>query len=270
MSFTIRQICLVADKLQPIIEDFSQVLKIENCYSDPQVDFFGLENVLLPIGTDFIEIVAPIRDNTPAGRYLERRSGNGGYMVLLQADSEETQASSLTRAKEMGIRVAFEGTLETYHFLQLHPADTGGSFLQIDWDSQNQHNGYWYNAGGNGWKEYVNRDTVSAIVAVELQAEEPAFLAQRWGEILDIPVTNNKHGNPELVLNNGVIRVVTPEDGRGEGLGAVDLKVVNRKKLLASAQTRGLKVSDSQVIICGVRFNLVQKKLQNAIQFDLK
>ncbi len=257
MSFTIRQICLVADKLQPVIEDFSHVLEIENCYSDPQVDFFGLENGLLPIGTDFIEIVAPIRDNTPAGRYIERRGGNGGYMVLLQTDSEEIQASSLTRAKKMGIRVAFGGTFETYHFTQLHPADTGGSFLQIDWDSQNEHNGYWYNAGGNRWKEYVNRDLVSAIAAVELQAEEPALLAQRWGEILDIPVTSNKHGNPELALNNGVIRVVTPEDGRGEGLGAVDLEVENRQKLLASAQARGLKVSDSQVIICGVRFNLV-------------
>lgn len=257
MSFTIRQICLVADTLQPIIEDFSHIFEIEKCYSDPQVDFFGLENGLLPIGTDFIEIVAPIRDNTPAGRYLDRREGNGGYMVLLQADSEEIQSSSLTRAKGMGIRVAFEGTLETYHFIQLHPADTGGSFLQIDWDAQNEHNGYWYNAGGNRWKEYVNRNVVSAIAAVELQAEEPILLAQRWGEILNIQVTNNKHGNPELSLNNAVIRFVTPEDGRGEGLGAVDLKGENRQKLLASAQARGLKTFDSQVIICGVRFNLV-------------
>jgi hypothetical protein len=257
MSFTIRQICLVSDKLKPAIEDFSHILEIEKCYSDPLVNFFGLENGLLPIGTDFIEIVAPIRENTTAGRYIDRREGNGGYMVLLQTDSEEVQASSLTRAKEMGIRVAFEGTLETYHFVQLHPADTGGSFLQIDWDSQNEHNGYWYNAGGNRWKEYVNRDLVSAIAAVELQAEDPALLAQRWGEILDIQVTSNKHGNPELVLNNGVIRFVTPEDGRGEGLGGVDLKVENRQKLLASAQARGLKTSDSQVTICGVRFNLV-------------
>ncbi len=257
MSFTIRQICLVADKLQPAIEDFSHVFEIKNCYSDPLVDFFGLENGLLPIGTDFIEIVAPIRDNTTAGRYIDRREGNGGYMILLQTDSAEVQASSLTRAKEMGIRVAFEGTLETYHFVQLHPADTGGSFLQIDWDSQNEHNGYWYNAGGNNWKEYVNRDVVSSIAAVELQAEEPALLAQRWGEILDIPVTTNKHGNPELALNNGIIRVVTPEDGRGEGLSAVDLEVENRQKVLASAEVRGMKVSDSQVLICGVRFNLV-------------
>jgi hypothetical protein len=257
MSFTIRQICLVADKLQPMIDDFSHVLSIRNCYSDPQVDFFGLENVLFPIDTDFIEIVAPIRDNTPAGRYLERRSGNGGYMVILQADSKEVQTSSLTRAREMGIRVAFEGTLETYHFIQLHPADTGGSFLQIDWDSQNEHQGYWYNAGGNKWKEYVNRDVVSALAAVELQTEDPSLLAEKWSKILDVPVSSDEKGNPELALNNGVIRIVLPKDGRGEGLGSLDVKVENRKKLLSSAQDRGLKISDSQVLICGVRFNLV-------------
>jgi len=257
MSFTIRQICLVADKLQPMIDDFSHVLSIKNCYSDPQVDFFGLENVLFPIGTDFIEIVAPIRDNTPAGRYLERRNGNGGYMVILQADSKEAQASSLARAKEMGIRVAFEGTLKTYHFIQLHPADTGGSFLQIDYDSQNEHQGYWYNAGGNKWKGYVNKDVVSSMVAVELQTEDPLSLAERWSQILDVPVSSDKQGNPELPLNNGIIRIVKPEDGRGEGLGALDVKVENRKKLLSSAKDRGLKISDSQVLICGVRFNLV-------------
>jgi len=257
MSFTIRQICLVAEKLQPVIEDFYHVFGIENCYSDPQVEFFGLENALLPVGSDFIEIVSPIRDNTPAGRYLERRHGNGGYMVLLQADSEEIQASSLTRAKEMGIRVAFQGTLETYHLIQLHPADTGGSFLQIDWDSQNEHHGYWYNAGGNRWKEYVKKDVISAITVVEIQAEQPFLLAQRWGELLDVPVTNNKKGDLELTLNNGAIRFVTLQDERGEGLSVIDVKVVNREKLLISADDRSLTLSESQVLICGIRFNLV-------------
>jgi hypothetical protein len=257
MSFTIRQVCLVADKLQPVIEDFNHVFGIESCYSDPQVAFFGLENALLPVGSDFIEIVSPVRDNTPAGRYLERRHGNGGYMVLLQADSEEIQVSALTRAKAMGIRVAFEITLETYHLVQLHPADTGGSFLQIDWDSQNQHTGYWYNAGGNQWKEFVKKDVVAAITAVEIQAENPFSLAHRWGEILAVPVATGKKGDLELTLNNGVIRFVTPQDERGEGLSAIDVKAVNQKKLLASARDRGLEIFKSQVLICGVRFNTV-------------
>jgi hypothetical protein len=255
MSYTIRQICLVAHKLQPVIEDFNQVFGIEKCYTDPQVEFFGLENVLLPIGTDFIEIVSPIKDNTTAGRYLERRHGNGGYMVILQADSEDIHTSSLARAKGMGIRIAFEWTIETYHFVQLHPADTGGSFLQIDWDSKNEHTGYWSNAGGYNWKEYIKTDVVSGIRAVEIQAEKPQILSQRWSDILNVPISN-KNGNLELTLNNGAIRFVTLQDERGEGLSAIDLTVSNREKLLMSAGNRGLKISESQVQICGTRFNL--------------
>ena len=183
MSFTLRQICLVAHKIKSVIEDFHNVFGIENCFFDPRVEFFGLENALLPVGNDCIEIVSPIKNKTTAGRYLERRQGNGGYMILLQSDSEKIQTASLARAKKMGIRVAFKITLETYHMIQLHPADTGGSFLQIDWDSKNEHDGYWYNAGGNIWKKYVNTSVISAITAVDIQSEKPEPLAHCWAEI---------------------------------------------------------------------------------------
>lgn len=256
MSYTIRQICLVADKLQPVIEDLTQVFGIQKCYTDPQVEYFGLENALLPVGTDFIEIVSPIKDNTTAGRYLKRRHGNGGYMVILQADSEDMHTSSLARVEKMGIRIAFQYTIDTYHFVQLHPADTGGSFLQIDWDSKNEHTGYWSNAGGYDWKEYIRKDVVSGMRAVEIQAENFHILSQRWSDILNVPVIKNKNGSLELILNNGSIRFVTLQDERGEGLSAIDLTVTNREKLLISADVRGLKISESQVQICGTRFNL--------------
>jgi hypothetical protein len=256
MSYTIRQICLVADKLQPVIEDFTHVFGLQKCYTDPQVEYFGLENALLPVGTDFIEIVSPIKDNTTASRYLERRHGNGGYMVILQADSEDLQISSLARSEKMGIRIAFQHTINTYHFAQLHPVDTGGSFLQIDWDSKNEHTGYWSNAGGYGWKEYIKKDVVSGMRAVEIQTEKPDILSQRWSDILNVLLVRNKKGHFELALNNGTIRFVSLQDERGEGLSAIDLTVTNREKLLTSADNRGLKISESQVQICGTRFNL--------------
>ena len=40
---------------------------------------FGLENTLMPVGRNFLEVVAPIQEGTAAGRYLDRRGGNGGY-----------------------------------------------------------------------------------------------------------------------------------------------------------------------------------------------
>ena len=37
MSLTLRQICLVAEKIQPAIEDLEAVLGIEVCHVDPGV-----------------------------------------------------------------------------------------------------------------------------------------------------------------------------------------------------------------------------------------
>lgn len=257
MSLTLRQICLVAEKLQPAIDDLKNVLGIEVCYVDPGVEVFGLENSLMPVGTNFIEVVSPVQENTAAGRYLQRRGGNGGYMVITQADSAETHSALRVRAEKMGVRVAWEVNQETANFMQLHPADTGGSFFQIDWDAQNDHQGQWAPAGGTGWKEFVKTDVVSAIRAAELQSPDPAPLAQRWGDIADIPLRKDARGNLEMPLNNSVIRFVEATDGRGEGLGAIDIEATDRERLLKVAEERGLRTSDSQVMICGLRFNLV-------------
>src|SRR6266478_8797515 len=108
MSIRLRQICLVAAKLAPAVEDLKAVLGLEVCFKDKGVEVFGLENSLLPVGSNFIEVVAPIQENTAAGRFLKRRNGDGGYMVICQCDSDQTQRARKARATEMNIRVAWE------------------------------------------------------------------------------------------------------------------------------------------------------------------
>jgi hypothetical protein len=130
----LRQICLVAERLAPTIETLEAVLGIERCYVDPGVGVFGLENTLMPIGTDFLEVVAPVKDDTAAGRYLQRRKGDGGYMVICQADSAATQDACRSRAAERDVRVAWEREHDGYHIMQLHPGDLRAAFLEIDTD----------------------------------------------------------------------------------------------------------------------------------------
>ena len=57
MTIQLRQICLVARELQPVIDDLTGVLGINTCYVDPGVGKFGLENTLMPIGRNFLEVV---------------------------------------------------------------------------------------------------------------------------------------------------------------------------------------------------------------------
>ena len=74
----LKQICLVAADLDPVEEQLKEILGLEVAYSDPGLSQFGLKNIMLPIGNGFLEVVTPVEENTTAGRFLERRDGDGG------------------------------------------------------------------------------------------------------------------------------------------------------------------------------------------------
>ena len=253
----LRQICLVARQLQPAVAELESAFGLTTCYHDPGVGKYGLENALLPIGNNFLEIVAPVEDNTAAGRYLDRRGGDGGYMVITQVDNV---ARRRARVAELGVRIAFDLDYpdDGHDGIQLHPGDTGGSFFEMDqmlMPGGDEVGGPWYPAGKN-WEPYVNTSRVSSISAAELQSPEPDRLAQRWAEIAEIDLTADANGNPIMQLDNAILRFVEDSDGRGEGLGGIDVVVTDRAAILDAADRLGCAVSDDQVAIAGLRVNL--------------
>jgi glyoxalase-like protein len=256
MSIRLRQICLVAAKLAPVVDDLKAVLGLEVCFKDKGVEVFGLENSLFPVGSNFIEVVAPIKENTAAGRYLKRRNGDGGYMVICQCDSEATQAARKARAASLNVRVAWEHDSKGFHGMQLHPADTGGAFFELDWDKKGEPEGHWEPAGGSNWASARRTDVVTSFSAVELQSADPRGLAERWSSIAELPLRNDSRGRIEMPLDNASVRFVEATDGRGEGLGGIDIVVADRKRLLEAAESRGCRAGDEQVVICGTRFYL--------------
>jgi len=257
MSIRLRQICLVANQLAPVIDDFKDILGLEVCFVDKGVGVFGLENSLMPVGNNFIEVVAPIKADTAAGRYLKRRQGDGGYMVICQCDSHETQLARKSRAAAMNIRLALEHESRSFHVMQLHPADTGGAFFEIDWDAKGESEGHWEPAGGSDWPRARHTDIVTQYSAVELQSADPRGLAERWSSIAEIPLQRDSSGRWEMPLDNARIRFVEATDQRGEGLAGIDLVVKNRPHVLDAAARRGRRVSNDQITICGTRFYLV-------------
>lgn len=257
MWIRLRQIAVVAADLRKTAVDLGSVLGLEACFTDPGVKQFGLKNTLWPIGTQFLEVVTPITDGTAAGRYRERRGGDTGYMVITQVDDV---ARRRARAAELGIRVAFDLSFpeEGHDGIQLHPADTGGSFFEMDqmlMEAGDDEGGPWYPAGPN-WKPYVRTDLVSGISAAELQSPEPRALAHRWAEMAEIDLEDDEHGQPTMQLDNAALRFVEATDGRGEGLGGLDVVTNDRSAVLAAAEGRGCAVSDEQVMVAGLRVNL--------------
>ncbi len=254
MWIRLRQIALVARDLDQVTEDLRAILGLEVGFRDPGVKVFGLRNALFPVGSQFIEVVSPIKEGTAGGRYLERRGGDGGYMVITQCDDH---APRKKRVAELKIRKVLESDEPEYHIMQLHPRDTGGSFLEIDYQAGDlSPDGPWMPAGRD-WKKAVRTHVVRAIAAAEIQSPDPAGLASRWSDIVEIPVTRDEKGNPALKMENATVRFVRDEDGRGEGLGGLDLVAVDRKAMYENAEKRGKRVSDDIVMICGMRMRAV-------------
>lgn len=244
-----RQICLVARHLAPVVEELRSVLGLEVCHRDPGVGKYGLENALFPVGDKFLEVVAPVREGTTAGRYLDRRGGDGGYMVITQCDD---LAPRRRRCEALGVRIANEIGYPEYRELQLHPRDVGAAMLSFGWqEGARTPGGPWHPAAvagrGAAAAEYKRGVTVgpgvTGMTAAELQSEDPERLARRWSELIERPV-RMQDGERTIALDDATLRFTEAADGRGEGLAGLDLACTDPGR-------RGL------ALICGIRFRLL-------------
>ncbi len=92
----LRQVCLVAVDFARETARIKSRLGLEECYRDSNVAKYGLENVLFPVGSSFIEIVSPTRPGTAAGRFIERHGGRYGYMLIMDCDDPVRRCSNST------------------------------------------------------------------------------------------------------------------------------------------------------------------------------
>lgn len=256
MTICLRQICLVSDKLGPAVKQLGQTFSLTPCHIDPAVEKFGLENALFNIGTNFLEVVAPIRENTAAGRFLEKRGDNGGYMVICQARSRDEQTELKRRAEGCKIRIAYENSFDTWNIMQLHPADMGAAFLEVDWDQEEDVTGNWEPAGGKEWQQKSSDSLTHKITAIELQSKDPEKLGEHWAAVIGISLQT--HNNIlTLSLPNADIRFVNSDNTATDHLSAIDLKVDNIDQIRKQARLNQTLLNDNQVRICGTIFNLL-------------
>jgi hypothetical protein len=254
MSLLLRQIALIVHDIEATTATLKQVFGLDVGHMDPGLAVYGLQNRLLPIGTQLLEVAAPVQPNTAGGRYLVRRGGDGGYMVICQATDH---AAYRQRVATLGTRVVAGREMARAAVMQLHPQDTGGSFLEID--RHEDHDSPippWEHGAGHHWQDAIRPDGVSAITAAELQCDDPARTASRWSEILMLPV-EGQDGADTIRLTNATLRFVPIRDSRPEGLGGLDLRTVDRAATLERAKVAGVLKEDAIIAIAGMRLRLV-------------
>ncbi len=243
----IRQIALVARELESVVADLCAVFDLEVGFRDPGVGQFGLVNALMPVGDTFLEVVSPEREGTTAGRFLERRAGDGGYMVILQT---RDMASDRARLDRLGVRVVWHIELDDIRTAHLHPRDVGGTLLSLD---QPEPPGSW-RWGGPDWQTRRRSQVIRSIAGATIEARAPSAMAERWSAVLGCPLGSGG-SSPTLTLDPGAIHFV-PAGERGEGLSAVRLEALDADRALVQARNRGLLTDESRIQVCGTWFEL--------------
>jgi hypothetical protein len=246
----LRQICLVAPHLEPVISDIAGIMGLDVCYRDGNVAKYGLENALLPVDTILLEVVAPFQPGTAAGRFLDKTGGCGGYMAIFCCDDPDERGR---HAEKIGVRVAHTIDHAPYRGVQLHPRDCRAAFIEFNHTAGSDNILGPYPPAGPDWQKSIRKDVTQALTGVEMQSPDPQGLAEHWGRIVGIPAARSPNGEGELKLPNCSFRFVK---GTSEIMSGLTFRVGDIAKVRNAAKARGHAVSGDTFSLGGVTFHL--------------
>jgi hypothetical protein len=249
----LRQVCLVAPELEAAVEDIGAIFGLEVCHRSAGVEEFGLTNALFAAGTSFIEVVAPFREGTAAGRFLERSGGRGGYMAIF--DSSDPDAY-LAHAAAIGVRAIFEiDRPGAYRCIQFHPRDCRATMLDIERTFGGESlTGPWEPAGPR-WQAYADTSTTRGITAIEVVSPRPEDLAAHWSSILQRPA-GRAGGRLTIGVDGPEVRIAANAGDDRELLDAVVIDVADPAAVMAEATRRGKASGPGAIALCGMTFRL--------------
>ena len=241
----LKQVALVAGELAPVREQIFDILGLVADYDDPGVGAFGLCNSVMAIGETFLEVVCPKEEGTTAARLLERRGGDGGYMVISLVDSINGVSK---RVENLQMRKVWEVDSEEVSAFHVHPKDIGAAIVAFD-EMRPSNEWLW---AGPGWRDRKSSN-VGGIASVDVQADDPEAIATKWAAAFG--KSFHLEGDVLLMpLDDGQIRFVKAADGRGDGVAAGEFSVMDRAAIIAAAEKHKLSWSGNEIMVCGTRF----------------
>jgi len=246
----LRQVVIAARDLETTVAHLTAVFGIEVSYRDPGVAEFGLVNAVMPIGDTFLEVISPVTDTAPARRFLDRRGGDGGYMVMLQSDRLDADRA---RVAALGVRVAWQIDLDDIRDTHFHPADVGGAILALD-DATPPESWRW---AGQDWRRHPGTGVSRTVTAVDLAAADPVALATRWGAVLDLPPVRVSADRVDIALAPGLLRFHRDGQTASPHVVGYEIAVADRAAVRDAARARRLPANDDAVTIAGTRLQLV-------------
>ena len=235
----LRQVALVARDCEQVAAELRGTFAWPEPFHDPGVEVFGLTNAVFAVGDTFVEVVAPIQPDTTAGRYLERRGGDGGYMAIFQVPDLD---AARARIASLGVRVVWTAELPDIVGTHLHPKDVPGAIVSLDWTVPAQS---WRWAGPAWTGQAPDHLAGGGLTGLTIEVLDPAGTATRWAQVLGLTADIGDSAAVVALPDSGQrLRFVPAAADRGEGITEVTIA--------------GLPGDETRVI-AGVRFRPAQR-----------
>lgn len=115
--------------LDKALADYKSRYRVEPLYREV-VSSQGVEELMIPVGGSFVQLIAPLGDETPVGRFLSKR-GEGLHHVAFAVTSIDSALEHLERQGARLIdREARPGGRGT-RIAFVHPADLSGTLIEL-------------------------------------------------------------------------------------------------------------------------------------------
>lgn len=213
----LRQVALVAADCERTAGQLRAAFGWPAPFADPGVGQFGLSNAVFAVGDTFVEVVAPVQASTAAGRYLERRGGDSGYMAIFQVPD---LAQVRQRVAAAGIRVIWSADHADIAGTHLHPKDVPGAIVSLDWADPPQS---WRWAGPD-WTGGAPAHPAGGLSGITIEVADPAAAAARWAGVLGLTATcDGAAASIELAAAGQDLRFRPVAPGSAEGITEVRL-----------------------------------------------
>jgi methylmalonyl-CoA/ethylmalonyl-CoA epimerase len=120
---------IAVEDLEASVAQYRDLLGVEPAHRE-RVEDQGVEEVLFPVGTSFIQLLGALGGDTPVGRWLSSRGPGIHHIAYRVADV----AAALDHLREVGARLIDEaprpgsrGTLIAF----VHPRSMGGVLVEL-------------------------------------------------------------------------------------------------------------------------------------------
>jgi methylmalonyl-CoA/ethylmalonyl-CoA epimerase len=137
MLSRIDHIGVAVEDLDAALELYADVLKMPVVHRETVTEQ-GVEAILLDVGENHVELLAPLGPDTPVGRFLAKKGPGLHHVAYQVADIEAT----LTALKDAGTRLIDETPrvgIRNSRVAFVHPASTGGVLTEIVQPAEDHH-----------------------------------------------------------------------------------------------------------------------------------